>query len=280
MRKILFILFAFFKLYVCAQYDTVLLSKGYKMSNNGNYKKALVYFTAVIDQYKNNPEAYKAGYDGNDKMVWDLVDVLNSRAECYVHLNKFNEAINDYQSSLRISNYSITQNDIGTIYLKMNNIELAKSSFERAIKLDTTLCIPINNLAGIFYLKKDYKLAENYMLKAIQLEYAPGNLLSYYYYNLACIYFNDKNYQKALTAINKSIELSYQSSKETFEKMYTKKTSSVKLIYVSREKYLCREAIYESLGQPLDAKNDKKNAAKSSNAHNYSLQTFDFPLHN
>lgn len=123
--------------------------------------------------------------------------------------------LNDYQTNIKKSQQIIEEasllrsNNIqilmrlGKVYLHKNQIEKALENYHTVISLDSTISDAYYNLGIATFHKRRFKVAEKFLLKAIQMT---NHLDSYFY--LAALYHETGDKDKALKAINKRILLS------------------------------------------------------------------------
>ena len=98
---------------------------------------------------------------------------------------------------------------IGSLYLKIDAVDLAISKFESALKTNPYHIHILNSLGGSYLQKQEYKVAHNYFKKAVEIapyyEAALYNL-SYTYYSLGdinnAIYTLEKIYTKEVSKFN------------------------------------------------------------------------------
>lgn len=110
------------------------------------------------------------------------------------HVGRFAEAIDDYTRAIELRP-SIAENYFfrGETYMRLNEIELAKSDFERALGLNPQMSDPLGELAYIYTMSDPLKAIE-YADRA--LEFNNRNWRAYYSRGLAL--FTMHNYEMAL----------------------------------------------------------------------------------
>src|ERR1700689_756647 len=89
---------------------------------------------------------------------------LEERGDLYVVRKMYREAIDTYRSA---GNTAALWNKIGIAYHQLGQLEAAKKSYERAIKLDKQNADAINNVGTVFYSEKKYRTAIARYNKAI-----------------------------------------------------------------------------------------------------------------
>ena len=97
-------------------------------------------------------------------------------------------------------------NKTGIAYHQMMQLDNAKKSYERAIKLKKDYVEAINNLGTVYYAKKSYRRAVNYYKKALKLAGGEPKSASIYM-NLGTAYFARKKYDDATAAYQSAMKL-------------------------------------------------------------------------
>jgi tetratricopeptide (TPR) repeat protein len=92
---------------------------------------------------------------------------LEQRGDLYMARKMFREAIDAYREGPR--NSAILWNKIGIAYHQLGELEPAKKSYERAIKLDKKYADAINNEGTVFYAQKKFRTAIARYTKAITI---------------------------------------------------------------------------------------------------------------
>jgi Flp pilus assembly protein TadD len=87
--------------------------------------------------------------------------------------------------------------------IQMARFEDAKSSFQKAIKLDKTNGKALNNLGSVYYRNKKYGRAAKYFRKALEIE--PGT--ASFHSNLGSAYMGMKKIEKAMPEYERALEL-------------------------------------------------------------------------
>ena len=113
-------------------------------------------------------------------------------------------ALQSLQTSIRYdSSWSPAYNQLGKIYVKLNDHYHAKESYQRAVALDPQWVFPQLNLAGIYLHDREWDLAEAAYLQTASLD----NTLATPWYFLGQVYEAKKQTPQALAAYNKAIQL-------------------------------------------------------------------------
>ena len=97
-------------------------------------------------------------------------------------------------------------NKTGIAYHQMMQLDNAKKSYERAIKLKKDYVEAINNLGTVYYAKKSYRRAVSYYKKALKLAGGEPKSASIYM-NLGTAYFARKKYDDATAAYQTAMQL-------------------------------------------------------------------------
>jgi tetratricopeptide (TPR) repeat protein len=123
------------------------------------------------------------------------------RGDIFMARKMFREAAEMYAQMPQ--NYHLTWNKIGIAYHQMAQLNLAKKSYEKAVKLNPTYAEAINNLGTVAYAQKSYRRATNHYKKAIAIAPASASMHS----NLGTAYFARKKYEEASESYKKALEL-------------------------------------------------------------------------
>ncbi len=122
------------------------------------------------------------------------------RGDLYVVRKMYREAIDAYHAA---GNTAALWNKIGIAYHQLGQLELARKSYERAIKLDKKDADAINNVGTVFYAEKKYRTAIARYNKAISLS---PNAASYWS-NLGTAYYARGRFDEMTKAYTRAIEL-------------------------------------------------------------------------
>jgi len=148
-----------------------------------------------------------------------LIKINLLKGKIFFNTNQYNKAL-----SLLQSTYSNTKNkernyalfDIGSIYLKKNNIDLAQKYYEKFIssKINQSMSSDIYyNLGQYFYRQKNYLKARQYFSKLI-FNFPSDELSDDALFWKANSYFAEKNYTKAIDTF-KTLIKSFKNSEFT-----------------------------------------------------------------
>jgi|UPI00068CA03D Tfp pilus assembly protein PilF len=92
--------------------------------------------------------------------------------------------------------------NLGYIYEKKGNLDLAEEEYKKAIKKDKENYIAYFNLGNVYAKKGDYKKAEKYYKRAIKLKEDPDVMN-----NLAYVLHKQGKNEEALKYIKRALEL-------------------------------------------------------------------------
>ena len=122
------------------------------------------------------------------------------RGDLYVVRKMYREAIDAYRAA---GNTAALWNKIGIAYHQLGQLENAKKSYERAIKLDKKDADALNNVGTVFYAEKKYRTAIARYNKAIGIS---PNAASYWS-NLGTAYYARGRFDEMTKAYARAIEL-------------------------------------------------------------------------
>jgi tetratricopeptide (TPR) repeat protein len=122
------------------------------------------------------------------------------RGDIMMAKKMYREAIETYKQSPETA---VIANKIGIAYHQMTELDRAKKSYERSIKLDHSYSEAINNLGTVFYAQKSYRRAIGEYRKALRVNPNAASILS----NLGMAYFARKNYDLASATFQKAFEI-------------------------------------------------------------------------
>ena len=149
-------------------------------------------------------------YDGAIIFLSESIEIsssaysLNDRASCYRNLSKFDLAIKDYLSAIKInSELPFIYNNLASVYAIVGELEKAIEYYTKAIDMDKDYTLAYNNLASVFLDTQKYELASENIQKALAInsEYAPA------YNNRGILKHNYEKYDEAIIDFNKAISL-------------------------------------------------------------------------
>lgn len=120
--------------------------------------------------------------------------------DLYMARKMFREAIAQYKKA---GNTAPLLNKIGIAWHNLGELDLARKSYERAMKLDKKYAEPVNNVGTVFYAEKRYGTAVKRYRKAIQLDPTKASFWS----NLGTAYYSQRKFDRMMQAYDKAIEL-------------------------------------------------------------------------
>ncbi len=195
--------------------------------NSGNLTKAKELYDEILQVEPENDE------------VWDLLGLL------FFQINDLDNAQNCFNKAINLNPRIYYLENLARLYLKKEDFELAKNSYEKLILIDS------KNFENYFNLGMTYKNLNNLdksllnYQKALELKPESYEV----YFNLASVYLLLKNYQKAIDCYKKTIELNPQDwEAEYFLSLIYMQTKDYKNGLKCFETRLCRQsAVYSQI---------------------------------
>lgn len=196
----------------------------------GGMRKAIDEYVKAIDCKKNDYNSYyKVTYLLYDlgkkdeavtmlqkllKQKPDYIDASNLLGEILCEQEKFKEAINVYMDALKYNpnDYDLYYN-LGIAYTRLNDFQNAKICYEKAANINHELYYAKYNLGQIALIYRDIDAAEKYFTECIYSE----DLEAMAYFELSKIYMLKGEKDKAITFMNKAIELDLSFKKKVDE---------------------------------------------------------------
>ncbi len=123
------------------------------------------------------------------------------RGDIYMARKMYREAVDMYRQGPKDS--PILANKIGIAFHQMLKFDVAKSNYERAIKLNPRYSEAINNLGTIYYSGRSYRRAIGCYKKALRYSDPSASI----YANLGAAYFGRKDYQQATNYYEQALKL-------------------------------------------------------------------------
>jgi tetratricopeptide (TPR) repeat protein len=153
---------------------------------------------------------------------------LLTMAGCYRRNNQFDDGLKCCQFALDIGNILHDSTTISAAYLNLGNLNMSLSKFNEALKFQVMaleirekthadLIDSYNNIANIYYYKKDYKQSIEYFEKALKLRETNGKIgimNADYYSNLAAVYNLCGRYKEAYVYHYKLLNYAQQTGAE------------------------------------------------------------------
>lgn len=125
---------------------------------------------------------------------------LEDRGDLYMARKMYREAIDTYRSA---GQTAVLWNKIGIAYHQLGELQAARKSYERAIKLDKKNADAINNVGTIFYAQKKYRTAIARYTKAISLSPNSASFWS----NLGTAYYARGKFDEMTKAYTRALQL-------------------------------------------------------------------------
>jgi tetratricopeptide (TPR) repeat protein len=123
------------------------------------------------------------------------------RGDIYMARKMYREAIDAYMSATPVS--AVLWDKIGISWHQMGNLDAAKRSYERAIRLDKKYADAINNIGTVYYAQKKYRSAVAAYLKALRIAPESASVWG----NLGTAYYARKQFDAMNKAYSKALEL-------------------------------------------------------------------------
>ena len=212
----------------------------------GGMRKAIDEYVAAIDLRDNDYKSYfkiaelLKELGKKDEAIQMLDNLLKNKPDCYeaslllgellCEKERFKEAANVYQEALKYAPYDFElYYSLGIVYTRLSDFQLAKEMYEKAAEINHRLFAANYNLGLIALMQQDLDGAEKYFQESLYEELEP-----WAYYQLAKVYILKGEKDKAISFLNKAIELAplllKRAAKEkAFEKIKEYITVSVKM---------------------------------------------------
>lgn len=249
-------------------------------SNPAQLKQALKYYEE--DKYEQAISIYNKIIDKHPTNITALL----GRANCYLSLNEFDQAITDMNICLTIDTLNAkVYNILGIAKMYSDSIAYAMDDINKAISLDSNLADAYSNRALLNMSFKLFENAEIDLLRAIELD--PSEAIYYNYLGFA--QYRCKEYNKAIENYNKAIYKGFVNSEiylkraNVFIKLnkYTDAiadyTKSIELDSMQIDAFINRAYAYYQSGDIKSAEIDKAKTQEINNkialANNDSINT-------
>jgi tetratricopeptide (TPR) repeat protein len=122
------------------------------------------------------------------------------RGDLFMVRKMYREAIDSYRAA---GNTALLWNKIGIAYHQLGELQAAKKSYERAMKLDKKYPDAVNNVGTVFYAQKKYRTAISRYEKAIALSPDTAS----YWSNLGTAYYARGKFDEMSKAYARALEL-------------------------------------------------------------------------
>ncbi len=126
------------------------------------------------------------------------------RGDIFMARKMYREAIEVFREAS--DKNPVLQNKIGIAYHQMNQLDQAKKSYEKALKLKKDYVEAMNNIGTVYYAKKSYRRAVSWYNKALKAAPEESRSASIYM-NLGTAYFARKKYKDAVVAYQAALQI-------------------------------------------------------------------------
>lgn len=185
----------------------------------GGMRRAIDEYVAAVDIKKNDYDSYYKianllrELGKKDEAIEMLENLVKNKPDYYegscllgdllCEQERFKEAANVYQAALkyRPADFELYYN-LGIVYTRLSDFQTAKEMYEKAAAINHKLYGAHYNLGQIAFIEKDLDVAQQCFEKSL---YGELEAMSYYQLAKICALKGEKD--KAITFINKAIEL-------------------------------------------------------------------------
>ena len=122
------------------------------------------------------------------------------RGDIFMARKMFREAIDTFREC---PPSAVLENKIGIAFHQMMQLQLARQSYQRAIKMDPKYPEAINNLGTVFYAQRNFGKSVKYYKKALKLNPSVAS----FWVNLGTAYFSKHDFKRAATCYDKAMSL-------------------------------------------------------------------------
>jgi tetratricopeptide (TPR) repeat protein len=123
------------------------------------------------------------------------------RGDLYMVRKMYREAIDMYKSTPPVT--AVLWNKVGIAYHQLGDLEAARKSYERAVKLDKKYADAINNEGTVYYAQKKYRTAIARYTRALSL--APNS--ASFWSNLGTAYYARGKFEEMTKAYTRAMEI-------------------------------------------------------------------------
>ena len=120
------------------------------------------FYDAVHDYNRNKPDAAIAKLDNlrrECQRTADLRAVTVFTALCLDDMQRYGEALRQYEAARRIRDCSTLASNMGLCCNRLGDYERAAECYEQAIQLDSKNAVAYNNLSALFFAQSEYENA-------------------------------------------------------------------------------------------------------------------------
>lgn len=185
----------------------------------GGMRRAIDEYVAAVDIKKNDYDSYYKianllnELGKKDESIEMLQNLIKNKPDYYegscllgellCEQERYKEAVNVYEAALRFrpEDFELYYN-LGIVYTRLSEFELAKQMYERAAEINHRLYSAHYNLGQIALIQNDLETAQECFENSM---YEELEAMSYYQLAKVCALKGEKD--KAITFINKAIEL-------------------------------------------------------------------------
>jgi tetratricopeptide (TPR) repeat protein len=128
---------------------------------------------------------------------------LETRGDIYMARKMYREAIDTFREG---PENPVLLNKIGIAYHQMMQLDNARKSYERALKLKPDYVEVMNNLGTVYYARKSFRRAISWYKKALRVAPEEPKSASIYM-NLGTAYFARKEYPKAIETYQTAMKI-------------------------------------------------------------------------
>ena len=237
----------------------------------GGMRRAIDEYVAAVDIKKNDYDSYYKianllnELGKKDEAVEMLQNLVKNKPDYYegscllgellCEQERFKEAANVYEAALRFrpEDFELYYN-LGIVYTRLNEFDIAKQMYERAAEINHRLYGAHYSLGQIALIQKDLETAQICFEKSIY-----DDLEAMSYYQLAKVYALKGEKDKAITFINKAIELEPKLLKIAIKERAFKDIKEHITVSVKMEK--------ESFDEEDSDDSDNKTSKKDNKSH-------------
>jgi len=246
---------------------TEILEQNVTRTNNGNFILLKAYF---VRNDSVNSCKFAQKILNNEEI--DLNILVVAAKVLFYNCNDKEIALKKFLSfKFKFTEESAYYITLGEFYLDFSNYELAASSFERALSLDSFYTEPYFYLGWIYFEKEDWEKSDYYYSKCLELNPENPVALNNYAYSLI---IREKNLPYAFSLIEKAIKQKpddpnfldtygwyfYKIGKYEEAKKFIEK--SIQIDSSRAEPFFHLSLIYEALGNQIKSKENFEKAIK------------------